>query len=134
MTLSLAHSSHHIKSLSHLNTTLTIITSTIYPTGKYYPGKITRDNRDNTFDILYDDGENETRIENKLIRLLVKKAMVPVATTSLVNAVSAGTTALQVHPCIIILPPLSSYYPLHRHITPSSNYMFLFNSCFHACL
>ena len=37
---------------------------------KYYPGKITRDRGDGTFDIAYDDGERETRVEERLIRKL----------------------------------------------------------------
>ena len=35
---------------------------------KYYPGKISRDRGDGTFDIAYDDGERETRVEERLIR------------------------------------------------------------------
>ncbi|KAJ1451183.1 hypothetical protein M885DRAFT_570320 [Pelagophyceae sp. CCMP2097] len=35
---------------------------------KFYPGKITRDRGDGTFDIDYDDGEKETRVDEKLIR------------------------------------------------------------------
>ena len=35
---------------------------------KYYPGKIDRDRRDGTYDIAYDDGERETRVEARLIR------------------------------------------------------------------
>ena len=35
---------------------------------KYYPGKIDRDRRDGTYDIAYDDGERETRVEGRLIR------------------------------------------------------------------
>lgn len=35
---------------------------------KYYPGKISRDGGDGTFDIDYDDGESETRVEQRLIR------------------------------------------------------------------
>ena len=35
---------------------------------KYYPGKITRDRGDGTYDISYDDGERETRVEERLIR------------------------------------------------------------------
>ena len=38
--------------------------------GKYYPGKIARDNKDGTYDVDYDDGEKETRVEEKLIRLV----------------------------------------------------------------
>ena len=37
--------------------------------GKWYPGKITRDRRDGTFDIAYDDGESETRVDELLIRI-----------------------------------------------------------------
>ena len=37
---------------------------------KYYPGKISRDRGDGTFDIAYDDGERETRVEERLIRKL----------------------------------------------------------------
>ena len=37
--------------------------------GKWYPGKITRDRRDGTFDIAYDDGESESRVDELLIRL-----------------------------------------------------------------
>jgi Ca2+-binding EF-hand superfamily protein len=36
--------------------------------GKWYPGKIRRENRDGTFDVDYDDGEKETRVEASLIR------------------------------------------------------------------
>merc|ERR1719281_1356292 len=35
---------------------------------KYYPGKISRDRGDGTYDIAYDDGEREMRVEAKLIR------------------------------------------------------------------
>merc|ERR1719352_1286757 len=35
---------------------------------KYYPGKISRDRGDGTYDIAYDDGERETRVEGRLIR------------------------------------------------------------------
>ena len=35
---------------------------------KYYPGKITRDRGDGTYDIAYDDGERETRVEERLIK------------------------------------------------------------------
>ena len=38
--------------------------------GKYYAGKIARDNKDGTYDIDYDDGEKETKVEEKLIRVL----------------------------------------------------------------
>ena len=38
--------------------------------GKWYPGKITRDRRDGTFDISYEDGESETRVEESMIRLI----------------------------------------------------------------
>ena len=36
--------------------------------GKFYPGKITRDRGDDTYDISYDDGERETRVAKRLIR------------------------------------------------------------------
>ncbi len=36
--------------------------------GRFYPGKIDRDRRDGTYDIAYDDGERETRVEERLIR------------------------------------------------------------------
>ena len=35
--------------------------------GKFYPGKIVRDNRDGTFDIDYDDGEKEKDVKKRLI-------------------------------------------------------------------
>jgi hypothetical protein len=38
--------------------------------GKWFPGKITRDRGDHTFDIAYDDGESETRVDELLIRLI----------------------------------------------------------------
>ena len=38
--------------------------------GKFYPGKITRDRGDDTYDIAYDDGERETRVAKRLIRKL----------------------------------------------------------------
>ena len=37
--------------------------------GKWFPGKITRDRGDHTFDIAYDDGESETRVDELLIRV-----------------------------------------------------------------
>ena len=36
--------------------------------GKFYPGKITRDRGDETYDISYDDGEREIRVAKRLIR------------------------------------------------------------------
>ena len=36
--------------------------------GKFYPGKISRDRGDDTYDIDYDDGERETRVAKRLIR------------------------------------------------------------------
>ena len=38
--------------------------------GKWYPGKVTRDRGDGTFDVAYDDGEPETRVEESLLRLI----------------------------------------------------------------
>ena len=35
---------------------------------KFYPGKISRDRGDGTFDIAYDDGESETRVREDLIK------------------------------------------------------------------
>ena len=37
--------------------------------GNWYPGKITRDRGDGTFDVAYDDGEAETRVDELLIRV-----------------------------------------------------------------
>ena len=37
---------------------------------RYYAGRIKRVSRDGTFDIDYDDGEKETRVEENLIKLL----------------------------------------------------------------
>ena len=36
---------------------------------KWYPGKIDRDHCDGTYDILYDDGEKETKVQADLIRI-----------------------------------------------------------------
>ena len=38
--------------------------------GNWYPGEITRDRRDGTFDIAYDDGESESRVDELLIRIV----------------------------------------------------------------
>ncbi|RYH09009.1 hypothetical protein EON65_40435, partial [archaeon] len=38
--------------------------------GKYFSGKITRDRGDGTFDILYDDGDSETRVKEDWVRLM----------------------------------------------------------------
>merc|ERR1712046_282156 len=35
---------------------------------RYYPGKISRDHGNGTYDIDYDDGERETRVSEELIR------------------------------------------------------------------
>ena len=40
---------------------------------KYYKGKITRENRDGTYDILFDDGERKSKVDAKLIKSLEKK-------------------------------------------------------------
>ena len=37
---------------------------------RYYPGKISRDNRDGTYDINYDDGEREMGVREELIKVL----------------------------------------------------------------
>merc|ERR1719498_2368470 len=37
---------------------------------RYYPGKISRDRGDGTYDIDYDDGEQESRVSEELIRSL----------------------------------------------------------------
>ena len=37
---------------------------------KFYPGKISRDRRDGTYDISYDDGEHETRVKEEFIKSL----------------------------------------------------------------
>lgn len=39
--------------------------------GKWYTGKVTRDRRDGTFDVAYDDGESESRVDEALLRPLV---------------------------------------------------------------
>jgi hypothetical protein len=41
--------------------------------GKWYTGKVTRDRRDGTFDVDYDDGESESRVDEALLRLLGSK-------------------------------------------------------------
>ena len=41
---------------------------------KYYKGKITRVNRDGTFDILFDDGERKSKVDSKLVRSLERKS------------------------------------------------------------
>merc|ERR1719149_424052 len=38
--------------------------------GKFYKGKISRDRGDGTFDIDYDDGEKESRVEKDMIKSL----------------------------------------------------------------
>ena len=40
---------------------------------KYYKGKITRENRDGTYDILFDDGERKSKVDAKLIKSLKKE-------------------------------------------------------------
>ena len=40
---------------------------------KYYKGKITSENRDGTFDILFDDGERKSKVDAKLIKSLETK-------------------------------------------------------------
>ena len=45
----------------------------LYLTGgrsKFYPGKISRDRRDGTYDISYEDGEHETRVKEEFIKTL----------------------------------------------------------------
>ena len=37
---------------------------------KFYPGKISRDRRDGTYDISYEDGEHETRVKAEFIKAL----------------------------------------------------------------
>ncbi len=37
---------------------------------KYYPGRVSKDRGDGTYDIDYDDGEKEVRVKESLIRLL----------------------------------------------------------------
>ena len=41
---------------------------------KYYKGKITRENRDGTYDILFDDGERKSKVDAKLIKSLETKS------------------------------------------------------------
>jgi hypothetical protein len=38
--------------------------------GKWFPGKISRDRGDGTYDIFYNDGESEMRVPEDMIRLL----------------------------------------------------------------
>ena len=40
---------------------------------RYYKGKITRENRDGTYDILFDDGERKSKVNAKLIKSLETK-------------------------------------------------------------
>ena len=41
--------------------------------GRWYPGKIARERADGTFDIDYDDGEKEYRVEDRLVRALEER-------------------------------------------------------------
>merc|ERR1711871_1734144 len=41
---------------------------------KYYKGKITRENRDGTYDIVFDDGERKSKVNAKLIKSLETKS------------------------------------------------------------
>ena len=87
--------------------------------GKYYPGKISRVHNDGTYDVDYDDGEKETKVEQKLIRLVAKNTIVPVAYTTLVQGVSAGTSTLQVTPLpsIISTPPPPPIYHISHFLS-----------------
>ena len=38
--------------------------------GEWFPGEVTRDRGDGTFDIMYDDGDSEICVEERMIRLL----------------------------------------------------------------
>ncbi|RYG66560.1 hypothetical protein EON64_09510 [archaeon] len=38
--------------------------------GRYYPGKVTRDREDGSYDVAYEDGESELRVNGERIRLL----------------------------------------------------------------
>ena len=40
---------------------------------KYYKGKITRENRDGTYDIVFDDGDRKSKVDAKLIKSLERK-------------------------------------------------------------
>merc|ERR1711871_986829 len=40
---------------------------------KYYKGKITRENRDGSYDILFDDGDRKSKVDSKLIKSLETK-------------------------------------------------------------
>ena len=40
---------------------------------KFYKGKITRENRDGTYDILFDDGDRKSKVDAKLIKSLETK-------------------------------------------------------------
>ena len=42
---------------------------------KYYPGKISRDCGEDKYDIAYDDGEDEKRVEARLIRRLPRSPL-----------------------------------------------------------
>ncbi|RYG66561.1 hypothetical protein EON64_09515, partial [archaeon] len=38
--------------------------------GKYFPGRVTRDRGDGTFDITYEDGDSEARVLKEWVRLV----------------------------------------------------------------
>ena len=50
--------------------------------GKYFPGKIRRDRGDGTYDIDYDDGESELRVDPQYIRVLDRSPVAAASTRS----------------------------------------------------
>merc|ERR1711988_1324706 len=42
---------------------------------KYYKGKITRENRDGTYDILFDDGERKSKVDSALVKKLTQETI-----------------------------------------------------------
>jgi len=60
--------------------------------GKWYTGKVTRDRRDGTFDIDYDDGESETRVDEALIRLIGGSSSLSGSTKDITVELVEGTS------------------------------------------
>ena len=78
---------------------------------RYYPGKISRDNRDGTYDINYDDGDREMGVREELIKALNQTEGLGLAypvNQEHLNRLMAITGADREHDCVSLHEPVSS--------------------------
>ena len=85
---------------------------------KFYPGKISRENGDSTYDIDYDDGEKEFKVREDYIQSSASSIISPVRSSSVGRPSTPEPAVTRFRPSNVSTAGLGSAVPRRRAGTP----------------